>query len=106
MIIELEAIDFLSAVVVKRNPELQSQGDSNLRFTYSALRQCADNLEQKNPSLRVDLGKHSLNNIQAIFMDEIAIDMPTIEIKINERTIQVMKRNCPPDDILGLVEIP
>lgn len=106
MIIELEAIDFLSAIVVKKNEELHSLSDGHLSFTYSALRKSADSLEEQKPSLRVDLGKHSLNNIQTIFKDEIAINMPTIEITINERIIQVMKRNCPSDDILSLVEIP
>lgn len=105
MIIELEAIDFLSAIVVKKHEELHSLY-GHLSFTYSALRKSADSLEEQKPSLRVDLGKHSLNNIQTIFKDEIAIDMPTIEITINKRIIQVMKRNCPSDDILSLVEIP
>lgn len=106
MIIELEAIDFLSAIVVKKHEELRSPSDDRLSFTYSALRKSADSLEQKKPSLRVDLGKHSLNDIQTIFKDEIAIDMPTIEITINQRIIQVMKRNCPSDDIVSLIEIP
>lgn len=105
MIIELEAIDFLSAIVVKKHEELHSL-DGHLSFTYSALRKSADSLEDKKPSLRVDLGKHSLNNIQTIFKDEIAIDMPTIEITINKRIIQVMKRNCPSDDIVSLIDIP
>ena len=93
MITTIGTIEFLAVLVLSEMETNALYEKKTLKWTYPELRQHADRLEEEFPSIRIDLRRTSIENIQ--YIHSITIDTTSSDLQViannNSETRQIME---------------